>query len=68
MTDHHIRAAAARGMSEDDLRRRTAGYALLGRVAEPAEIAAAIHFLASDAASFITGATLMVDGGFTVRG
>jgi NAD(P)-dependent dehydrogenase (short-subunit alcohol dehydrogenase family) len=35
----------------------------LGRVAEPAEIAKAVTFLASDAASFIAGAELFADGG-----
>jgi NAD(P)-dependent dehydrogenase (short-subunit alcohol dehydrogenase family) len=37
------------------------------RVAEPAEIAAAILFLASDESSFVTGAPLIVDGGSLAR-
>src|SRR5699024_12622741 len=37
----------------------------LGRVAEPAAIAAAIAFLASDDAAFISGVNLPVDGGLT---
>ncbi len=39
-----------------------------GRLAEPEEIAKAALFLASDDASFITGATLAVDGGFLAFG
>ena len=35
----------------------------LGRAAEPAEVAAAIAFLASDDASFVNGVILPVDGG-----
>ncbi len=37
----------------------------LGRIAQPSEIAEAILFLAPDRASFITGALLPVDGGYT---
>lgn len=39
----------------------------LGRHSQPVEIAAAAVYLASDAASFVTGHTLTVDGGMTMR-
>ena len=44
-----------------------AGYPL-GRLGEPADIASAVAFLASDDASWITGQTLLVDGGLTLAG
>ena len=39
---------------------------LLNRMGAPAEIAAAVFFLASSEASFVTGQTLIVDGGYAV--
>ena len=39
----------------------------IGRLGEPREVAEAIAFLASDAASFITGAVLPVDGGYLAQ-
>ncbi len=40
----------------------------LGRVGQPADIAGAVLFLSSPAASFITGQALAVDGGYSIRG
>jgi NAD(P)-dependent dehydrogenase (short-subunit alcohol dehydrogenase family) len=39
----------------------------LGRYAQPAEMAAVVLFLASDAASFVTGAAIPVDGGLKAQ-
>ena len=49
---------------EADVRERIAG---LHRIGEPMDVAGAVVFLASPAASLITGTTLMVDGGWTAR-
>lgn len=39
----------------------------MGRLAEPDDVTGAVIFLLSDAARFITGQTLLVDGGYTLR-
>jgi len=52
------------GASGDKLETLFANRVPLGRIGRPEEIAKAVSFLASDAASYITGAELFVDGGF----
>jgi NAD(P)-dependent dehydrogenase (short-subunit alcohol dehydrogenase family) len=44
---------------------KLASHTVFNRWAQPDEVAAAVAFLASDAASYITGTALMVDGGWT---
>ncbi len=36
----------------------------LGRIGDPGEVASVLVFLASDAASYVTGTTIVMDGGF----
>jgi NAD(P)-dependent dehydrogenase (short-subunit alcohol dehydrogenase family) len=49
----------------DLVRKSGAALGCLGRIGTPEEVAAAVHFLASDDASFVTGHALVVDGGWT---
>ncbi len=57
--------AAAAGVSVDDMEESFRRQVPLGRFAEPAEVAAAVAFLASPAAAYINGINLPVDGGRT---
>ena len=59
-------AAAASGDPTGFEKRLRDGHPL-GRVAEPSEIAPLFLFLASDQARFITGALVMIDGGYSAR-
>ena len=66
LTDFHIERAKAKGKSVEQLRGERSDNSLIGRWAAPEEVANPILWLASDEASFITGATLMVDGGLSI--
>ncbi|SRR5579864_4641628 len=59
------RDIAREGMTFEEALRDGGPRHILGRFAEPGEIASAIAFLASDDASFLTGTCLMADGGYT---
>ena len=61
-----LRATADRTGSPKEMLASIGRMHALGRIGRPAEVANAIAFLASDEASFITGTSLIVDGGLLV--
>ncbi len=61
-----VRTQLARGLWENHEEMLSAALPL-GRIGEPTDIAEAIAFLAGDKASWITGQTLVIDGGAMIR-
>lgn len=66
LTDFHIERGRAQGKTIEQLKGERSDNSLIGRWASPEEVARPILWLASSEASFITGATLMVDGGLSI--
>jgi len=62
-----VRESIDRADDRQVAERAMVGGVALGRIGDPREIASVVRFLASDEASYVTGASLLVDGGLTAR-
>jgi len=56
-----------RGLNDPELRARLIASEPMGQVGTPEEVAEAVVWLCSDAASFVTGHTMTIDGGFVAQ-
>jgi NAD(P)-dependent dehydrogenase (short-subunit alcohol dehydrogenase family) len=66
-TSAFVNSCNALGLDIDEENKRASAMHLLNRQGQPEEVAAAIAFLASDEASFMTGSDMVVDGGYLAK-
>ena len=63
----HVMTEGAATLYDPEFLKATEAHIPLGRLADPAEIADAVAFLANSRAGYITGQSLVIDGGLTLR-
>jgi Tropinone reductase 1 len=55
-------------LKDKDFESQVVGATPMARIGQPGEVASVMAFLASPAASYVTGQVLAVDGGYSVKG
>ena len=64
---HKVQIAAYSMLIEEKFKTEVIKKIPLGRIAHVSDVATAVAFLASDAASMITGTSILIDGGWTAK-